>query len=618
MATLEEIGQALQKAHAAGDVESARILANAYALMRDAPKKVELPKASASESVLSEMSPMERFTVGVGKGAADAVSGVTSLFGYNDPFNLGDTSEQDKALENTTAVKIGSVVGNIAATAPTVLIPGANTIKGASLIGAGVGGLTNKGDAEQRLKNAGLGAIGGGAGAALPWASNVVGKVFAPLGSEKQKEKIIGGLLNNLVGEDAPKIINNLESAAPIIPGSNPTAAEVAKSGGLAAFQRAMSDANPQAYSNRWMEQASARKNAIRSIAQDENALQQAISNRSSAVEPLYKQADESIVPVDSSLSEIIKRLPNGTMAKAKDIARMENKPFQFGEDIAATQKPSGILDAKGNPIMVDQPAQYSEISGRGLDLIKKAIDDVVDVNPTASIGKHSKNAATGVKSDLLNWADSNIPAYGEARKTFAELSKPINQMQVGQELLNKIEPALGKHGELASETGATYARALNDVRGNLVKQATGGIKQKLEDVMTPEQMQLLNGVAQDLARKAYAQTEGRNIGSNTFQNFAMNGISQAAGVPSFVSGLLHTLPVTRQAMTGINAAGKKLYEGADKELKTMIAEALLDPKKTAELMKKANQKGLLEKVLPQAGALPGLLGMSLLPAAQQ
>jgi hypothetical protein len=188
--------------------------------------------------------------------------------------------------------------------------------------------------------------------------------------------------------------------------------------------------------------------------------------------------------------------------------------------------------------------------------------------------------------------------------------------MQIGQELLSKMRPALADYGALGRETGNRYATALNDIRGNLVKQATGGIKRNLEDVMAPEQMQTLNAVGQDLARKANAQDLGREFGSgsNTFQNLAMNGIAEAAGVPSVLSGALQFMK------PGLNGAARLIYSSPEQKMRQMLADALLEPQETARIMDIVNNPSVLAKLLrnKQVGALPGVMGSSIAESSQQ
>lgn len=124
---------------------------------------------ASSVNPTADMSGLETLRAGIGRGMASAGRGVGNLFGLVSDEDLAESKRLDANLLNTTGGKIGNVVGLAAAAAPTALIPGANTMLGASLIGAGVGGLTTEGDALERLKGAGLGAAGGAAG-------NLIGK----------------------------------------------------------------------------------------------------------------------------------------------------------------------------------------------------------------------------------------------------------------------------------------------------------------------------------------------------------------------------------------------------------------------------------------------------------
>lgn len=577
-----------------------------------------------------------RSLAGAGKAFNDIYEGVTGT----GKQGAEEIRKRDAPLMGTTSGLLGNIGGNIAALAPAAFIPGVNSVAGATLVGGLTNALTTPGDLSERGKAGAFGAIGGGVGQSIPAITRTVKAAAQPF-TQSGKDAIVGKFVNRVAGESAHDIAKRMALAKSLVAGSEPTAAEVAESGGIAALQRAMSAADPEAYAHRGMQQSAARVNALQGIAGDEQMMQKALKARSDAADPLYAISDKSIVQSDPALQDILSRLPNGTMAQAQDIARMKNQPFQFGKDIPAQQVPSGVLDASGNNIMTTVPAQYSSISGQGLDLIKNAIDDTLDANPTAAIGKNAKSAGVGVKSDLVNWADKNIPSYGAARQAFQEGSIPINQMQVGQELLTKIRPALANHGALARETANSYATALNDVRGNLVKNATGGIKKDLEQIMTPEQIGVLNSVAQDLARKSNAQDLGRGVGSNTFQNFAMDNLGATVGMPAAIKHGVNALtlglggPAMQLVSKGTGALGTMAYKSADEVMRQRMAQALLNPQEAAKLMQNAAKPDMLMRVLSTLPAavqkkippedlvkalqyLPGAAGIGLANSVQQ
>ena len=113
------------------------------------------------------MSTTDKVLAGVGSGFA-SVGRAVGLGGVMGKFGLPATKEEAEAIDaplmNTKAGKVGRFVGNTAAVAPAMFIPGANTYTGAALIGAGVGGLTTEGDLADRAKAAAFGAAGGVAG----------------------------------------------------------------------------------------------------------------------------------------------------------------------------------------------------------------------------------------------------------------------------------------------------------------------------------------------------------------------------------------------------------------------------------------------------------------------
>lgn len=50
-----------------------------------------------------------------------------------------------------------------------------------------------------------------------------------------------------------------------------------------------------------------------------------------------------------------------------------------------------------------------------------------------------------------------------------------------------------------------------------------------MDQVLTPEQLQVIENVARDLARRSTAENMGRRVGSDTFQKIVMNSLASAA-----------------------------------------------------------------------------------------
>lgn len=697
------------------------------------------PKSEPEQPKLDDPS----FLVGIGKGMNDVARGLGDLVGKPNWTGIEPDKRADAAINDSAVGSIGQMVGNMAATAPTMLIPGANTLTGSALIGAGTSALTTEGNAEKRLESGAMGGIAGGVGSLVPYAANLVAKTFAPFGSTKQKEAIVGRMINKITEENAPDIIARLEGAKSLIPDSKPTAAEVAQSGGISAMQRFAASAAPEKFAERDVENAAARYAALQGIAGDEAKLQAAIKARDDALAPLYEAVHDRFIQSNPDLERILNTdAGRSAVANAKKLAANEyrqfgektptipegdfiapemsgkekfmrthwsRQPIDYEKDnmLTAIRKLGGInkelaqqtygnemwrdglgsglfrndgglslddmamrlhehgyidaseanpndlakalysgygkemfsngkqsfdnvyaapepsekdllmerlgrltdaLEKQNAPKPKSEPPKKSPYEtsyyGRDLHNIQRSLGAMAGDANLDPVMRHSVGKVLG---DYKNVLEQNIPELLAANKQFEELSRPINQMQVGQELLNKLGGSLTKHGASASEMANRYATALNDVKGNLVKNSTGGIKKDLKDVMSPEQMDTLENIAKELARKKNANDLGRGAGSNTFQHFAMNGLAEAAGIPSSVSGLLQVLPPVEIAKSVAN----KLYEYPEKEMRGLLVDALLDPKETARLMKAGQKRGMMDK-LNDNKRLGGLLGIGL------
>lgn len=482
---------------------------------------------------------------------------------------------------------------------PAVALPGggAKTLLGNAgrmALAGSLPGALEYGSVDERVKRA---LVGGAAGAAIPIAGAAVKtakSVLEPLYAAG-RDTIAGRTLSRAAGDSAPDVAQRLAAAAELVPGSAPTAAQVANSGGIAALERAAAAANPEAYTRRAMEQASARTNALRGIAGHDAQMAAAVAARKSASDALYSAADAGIAPIDGIFKGLTMRPQfQSAVARAQELAKNSGL-----EDIF-------FRDSKGSPVA---------LIGQGAHFIKKALDEAAEAGASSYTGKAGAKAARETNDVFQTWLEKSIPEYAAAKAAFAEKSVPINRMEIGQALMNKAAPALADFGALGRETAATYATALRNGDA-LAAKATGFPGAKMESVLAPDQMATVTAVAQDLARKANAQDLGRGVGSDTFQKLAMNNIAAQSGMPRAVGGLLD--------LPGVSRATSWIYRDSDQKMQGLLADALLDPKKAADLMTKADKRmlqnnpqirQLLEQAIVRGG---GLLGLSASAQAAQ
>lgn len=180
MATLEEVGKALQAADAAGAADDARQLARMYQRMKGEADQRRLADPT------SGMSGLEKFGAGYGAALPNLARGIGQLTGLQPQERIDESKKLDAPLMRTGAGIAGNIFGSAAAFAPTAFIPGANTYTGAGLIGAGVGAMQPVATGESRALNTGLGAASGIAGQAI---GNTIGRAIKPVSSKLSAEQ---------------------------------------------------------------------------------------------------------------------------------------------------------------------------------------------------------------------------------------------------------------------------------------------------------------------------------------------------------------------------------------------------------------------------------------------
>lgn len=128
----------------------------------------------------SGMSGLEKFGAGAGKAFVDIGRGVGQILGLKDQASIDEAKKLDAPLMKTGAGMAGNIAGNVAAFAPTALIPGANTLTGAGLVGAGMGSLAPTATGESRASNMFISGAGGVAGQGI---ANAIGRAVRPVQS---------------------------------------------------------------------------------------------------------------------------------------------------------------------------------------------------------------------------------------------------------------------------------------------------------------------------------------------------------------------------------------------------------------------------------------------------
>jgi hypothetical protein len=286
--------------------------------------------------------------------------------------------------------------------------------------------------------------------------------------------------------------------------GENLTAQQALAQGGVVApgtqavLQKVQAKVAPSVQATKLLEDEAARMSTIKNITPDIDA---AILARRTASKPLYEAADATVVPIDRDISDVLSRMPNGILAKAAEIAKMENRPFVMGKTSAGTPMATGDVDRYGKPIMIQESANAGNMTGETMHYIKRALGDMA-YGPTATtgIGKDAQIAARGLLDDYIRVFESKVPDYGQARKIFSDMSAPVNQAQVLKEMASVLEKPGG------GERIGPFLNTLSRGEEAMLKRAggRGGPRfEALNEVLTPDQLKTVMNVAKQLETQA-------------------------------------------------------------------------------------------------------------------
>jgi hypothetical protein len=575
------------------------------------PSEGELPlRPFGIDTGLNMPQGVSRFLAGAGKAYADVGRGVGQLardaietvsppqrnlsnvvtgtkgtsiadtLGLPNRADIDEVKRLDAPLMNTGTGIAGNIAGNTAIAIPTAMMPGANTIAGGAAVGSGLGALQPVGTNDSRLTNA---ALGGATGAAVPAAIRAVKVAKAALVdpfTQAGREKIVGGALNRAAA-DAQQAVANMRANTGNTPGFQPTAGQASGDAGISSVERAARAIDPGGFGAVDEGQRAALVGALRDIAKTPEEMAAAEAAREGAVKPLYDTAKQAVVEADPTLESLMTR--PSMQSAAERAARLALERGEVGATPAIATKTisSGLVDESGRPIISSVAAQPSTYTGKALHDLKMGLSDAIG-SPAQGMQGAERAAAVDTQNAFLQWLENKIPAYGTARQTYAEMSKPINQMQIGQELYNRFVPALADNAAVPFKSRAdALAQALRN-GDDLARNVTGMKGITMSGVMEPEQMSLLNGIVKDAQMKAAAESAGRGVGSDTVQKMAMSNLIAEAGLPSWIQN------VARVPGGWLKTAGDVLYTKNDDTMRHILADVLKNPEKAATAMEKA------------------------------
>lgn len=407
----------------------------------------------------------------------------------------------------------------------------------------------------------------------LPFGKNVgeraaqVGGAIAQLPGKTAE--YIGNVLNpkeaallKMTEGQAPAVIEAIRNNQGIVEGYNPSVAERASGLGLTKLSAAERETKPYASTN---------------VLANDIANREAIVNKL-AVDPSLIGKIEQVPTAITTAEEI-----RNTAAK-KNYGDIENKKIAIDDTLKAMlEKPSmkeAVADAKKSATEKTNqyfPANAEEpYSVANLQRMKESLDKGI------SAAKKSENAGIrptltpaeliATKDEFVSWLNKKEPKWQIARETYAEQSKPINRMEIRQELARKLMSNKNPEGKL--QVGV-FKNALAEAAGT-IKKATGEARYgKLGEIMTSAEMKDFQNISDELARVAKTEEQA--------SRGAMAGRIIPASTIPLAPGLIS------KVVTVTNTIIRKLQgKVTDKVARDLAMDLVVNPEQGAIALEKA------------------------------
>ena len=545
------------------------------------------PGSLAKSNPTDGMSNFQKFSAGYGGAAVDLGRGIGQTVGLVNRGDVADSRSLDAPLMDTTAGKWGHGIGTVADLAPAAFVPGANTYAGAAAIGAGTGLLmpsTSTGETLGNIAGGGAGGAGGVLAGRLLGVGYQAGKsMLTPLFKNGQ-EGIAARTLQGLAGPNASGIANDLTSNMNVLSGVQPTTAELTGNAGLAQLERTLRNYgdNASTFQSRDLQNIGAVKSAINDIAGTDADMAAATARRSNLTEPLYKVAKGVQVPADEQLQSLLQR---PSMASAW--GRAQKLAAEQGDSLTGVTKQWNAPDLAASGT---SPTSTDIYSGKTIQYLKMALNDMINEGKQQGIGSHELGAVQDTLGSLNNWTSANVPEMRLSDQAYGTLSRPINRMELGSALRDKLIPALADFGNNQRLNANSFATSARDLDA-LAAKVTGWKGADGAQILGQDGMQTVQQIGEQLARRSNAAEAGRAAGSNTAQNLmSQDMLRQVLGPLGLPDNALSRAASSTFGQT-LTRPAQFITKAGEAPIMDMLTEASLNPQRAAELLRmNANQ----------------------------
>jgi hypothetical protein len=215
------------------------------------------------------------------------------------------------------------------------------------------------------------------------------------------------------------------------------------------------------------------RRRMLADVTPDEQA---ARAFRAAASDPYYQSARGQVMSVTPDLRSSLDALPNSVLNEARKLAKLDPDG-------------PGQLNLAGDAV-----------DGRTLGYISSAIrDELAKPQATTTTGRTQRRMLGDRLDVITREIEAQIPDFREGRQVFAELSPPVDQARVLNEMQRRLT------GPMDQERAGQFMRVLGEGEQAMLRRSTGSPRYQEGDLMrllTEEQARAATEVSDQLMRR--------------------------------------------------------------------------------------------------------------------
>lgn len=536
--------------------------------------------------------------------------------------------------------------GNVVGTLGQLFTPGAAlrgtaagraalpaTIKGNTLQGMALGTVQPVAEQGERAVNQGIGGLAGWLGATAPRALGAVTRPVRSAISDLLGQPTASGVERraaDLIRQEASDVGSLMRPQPSAVPGVQRTLAEESLDPGVARLERQLRGSGPAGvFAPIDQANAAARVRSIEEIAGTDAQMAAAEVARSQATGSLRETAMREGQDY-ARMSGMMQDLERARlMLQAQDVAALNAAnaplrsvggaaPFPVMTQQQIEQQVSGVSRTDLGPLVSRLREISSSNSGNPavqstLDRVDSALGDArnsvsglynvrkyIDALLTGKAGSDTTaaRAATAELMAMKGAIDDEIagraPTFADYLDAYRTMSRPINRMQIGRELLDRgagsaiADPVTG----VRPLTPAGFSRQANDL-DSLAARATGFDKARADQILTPDDIAKIRAVQDDLERQAFRATAGSGGNSMTQERQALARRMGRSAIQS--------VPVVGRFAESLEAMGER-------RLNETLSRLIANPEEARRVLSalSAKDRATVNKALLQLSARTG------------